>query len=70
MLVLTRKLNQAIVIGEDISVKILGVQRGCVKLGIDAPRDVSIHREEIYHRIQNGREHQSNEGNPKYQNHQ
>jgi len=47
MLVLSRKLDESIVIGDDIVVKIIGVERGMVKLGIEAPSDISILRSEL-----------------------
>jgi len=53
MLVLTRKNHEAIQIGEGIEVKILGIEGDQVKLGIDAPKSVDIHRKEIYLEIQN-----------------
>lgn len=52
MLVLTRKVNEGIHIGDDIFVRVVEVGRGNVRLGIDAPDHVSIHRQEIYERIQ------------------
>jgi carbon storage regulator len=52
MLVLTRKVDEKINIGDDIIVSILEISRGSVRLGIDAPRQVSIFRHEIYERIQ------------------
>ncbi len=52
MLVLTRKLGETITIGDDIRVSILGVHGCQVKLGIAAPPDVAVHREEIYARVQ------------------
>lgn len=51
MLILTRNVSQKIIIGDDITVEIVGVDRGQVRLGIKAPDDISIHREEIYKRI-------------------
>jgi carbon storage regulator len=51
MLILTRKVGESINIGDDITVTILGVQGLQVRLGINAPKDVSVHREEIYKRI-------------------
>ena len=47
MLVLARKVNEAILIGEEIQVKIISIEKGVVKLGIDAPSDVTIIREEL-----------------------
>lgn len=51
MLVLSRRLGEALVIGEDVKLTILGVNGGQVRVGIEAPKDVSIHREEIYLKI-------------------
>lgn len=54
MLILTRRIRDAVVIGRDISIKVLGVM-GCeVRLGITAPKDVTVHREEVYERIKSG----------------
>ena len=52
MLILTRKVGESINIGDEITVTILGVQGLRVRLGINAPKNVSVHREEIYKRIQ------------------
>lgn len=52
MLVLTRKLNESIMIGNDIEITILAVEGDQIKLGIDAPKQVDIHRKEIYLSIQ------------------
>lgn len=51
MLVLTRKLNERIIIDEHIEIIVLDIKDGQIKLGIKAPRDVSIHREEVYDEI-------------------
>lgn len=54
MLILTRKVGESIVIDDDIKVTILGVKGMQVRIGIDAPKHVQVHREEIYKRIQAG----------------
>jgi carbon storage regulator len=52
MLVLTRRANQSIVIGQDVIVTVLEIRGDHVRLGIQAPRDVIVHREEVYVEIQ------------------
>jgi carbon storage regulator len=52
VLVLSRKLNQAIMIGDDVRIIVVSVDRDQVKLGIDAPRAIAVHRSEIYDEIQ------------------
>ena len=52
MLVLSRKLNQAIMVGDDIRIVVVSVDRDQVKLGIEAPRSIAVHRSEIYEEIQ------------------
>lgn len=52
MLILTRHTGESLIIGDDVKVTILGMKGSQVRLGIDAPKEVSVHREEIYERIQ------------------
>lgn len=52
MLILTRRISESVVIGDNVKITVLGVKGNQVRLGIDAPKDVSVHREEIYLRIQ------------------
>ena len=54
MLVLTRRVGEKIRIGDDVVITLLGVRGNQYKVGIEAPKSVSVHREEIWQRIQNG----------------
>ena len=56
MLILTRRVGESLKIGDDVSVTVLSVNGNQVRIGIDAPKDVAVHREEIYHRIAEGQE--------------
>ena len=51
MLILTRRAGETLMIGENVSIKVLGVKGNQVRIGIDAPKDVAVHREEIFNRI-------------------
>jgi len=52
MLILTRRVGETLVIGDDITVTVLGIKGNQVRVGVNAPKDVQVHREEIYQKIQ------------------
>jgi carbon storage regulator len=55
MLILTRRVGESVVIGEDVTVTVLGVKGNQVRIDINAPKHVAVHREEIFERIKSGR---------------
>lgn len=61
MLILTRKVGESLLIGDDISITILNIRGNQVKIGVNAPKDVSVHREEIYQRIKEAQNEQQSE---------
>jgi carbon storage regulator len=59
MLILTRRVGETLVIGDEVTVTVLGVNGNQVRIGVNAPKEVAVHREEIFERIKN-EEHQNN----------
>ncbi len=63
MLILTRRIGETLMVGDDVTVTVLCVKGNQVRLGVNALRDVAVHREEIYQRIQREKDQQPLEGN-------
>jgi len=59
MLILTRRVGESVVIGDDVTVTVLGVKGNQVRLGVNAPREVAVHREEIFERIKREQEQEA-----------
>jgi len=62
MLILTRRVGETLMIGDEVTVTVLGVKGNQVRIGVNAPRDVAVHREEIYDRIKSEQEQKNGTG--------
>ena len=62
MLILTRRVGETVMIGNDVTVTVLGVKGNQVRVGVNAPKDVAVHREEIYERIKREGDQESRSG--------
>lgn len=63
MLILTRRVGETIMVGDEVTVTVLGVKGNQVRIGVNAPREVAVHREEIYDRIKADEQQDDNIGN-------
>ena len=62
MLILTRRVGETVMVGNDVTVTIVGVKGNQIRIGVTAPKDVTVHREEIYERIKHEREQTKDHG--------
>ncbi|TLY57571.1 MAG: carbon storage regulator CsrA [Gammaproteobacteria bacterium] len=61
MLILTRRVGETVMIGDDVTITVLGVKGNQVRVGINAPKNIAVHREEIYERIKRERQAEATE---------
>ncbi len=64
MLILTRRIGETLMVGDEVTVTVLGVKGNQVRIGVNAPKEIAVHREEIYQRIQREKEDQDGHHDP------
>ena len=64
MLILTRRIGETLMVGDDVTVTVLGVKGNQVRIGVNAPKHIAVHREEIYQRIQREKDSQAQANAP------
>lgn len=62
MLILTRRVGETLMVGDEVTVTVLGVKGNQVRIGVNAPKDIAVHREEIYERIKRERTEEEESG--------
>lgn len=62
MLILTRRIGETLMVGDDVTITLLGIKGNQARIGVNAPKEIAVHREEIYERIQREKQQQEQDG--------